>query len=348
MKLVGARAVVVGIALLVVGFVLGLIWGRGADVSRANADRDSPPEARLRANGSEERAREAPAERPLSAGDPPVVASAPATRLLVPDPGGGRAKVEFDFRSFPQKSWFGCLAVIEGAGLDGTRQRIARKPYVGGEVTFDVPAGRWRVTWKTSAQLGDQHGRILELAPDDHVRIDTETDTGDPITSWIWPGLGIVEVVVVAPNGKPLTGALVVFAGHALTAEGRMTAATDHKGRCRFEARPGHFEVHVGWARRDVVVKAGQVNEVTIGGRQTGTLVVSSARPQTSVIRLLGTDEWRCAHPDPRVRVSSDEVRFDLLPPGEYEIAVEPRRVSIATVAVRSGQETHLDLGARR
>ena len=344
----GARAVCVGIALLAVGFLLGSMWGRGADVARANADRNGPPETRVSANGPEKRAREASEERPPSADKLPAVAPAPETKPLVPDAGVGRAKVEFDFRSFPEKSWFGCLAVIEGAGLDGMRQRIARKPYVGGKVTFEVPAGRWRVTWKTTGQLRDRHGRILELAPDDHVRIDTENDEGDPIGGWIWPGLGIVEAVVVAPKGKPLVGALVVLTGRALTSDGRMKAVTDRTGRCRFEARPGRFELYVGWVRREVVVKAGEVTEVTIGGRQSGTLVVLSARPQESVIRLSGTGEWRRANPDPRVRVVSDELRFELLPPGEYEIAVDPRRVSIATVAVRSGQETRFDLDAGR
>lgn len=280
----------------------------------------------------------APDRTAPAAGPEADLAEAPLP-VLGPDPDGGRAKIEIDFRSVPQDAWFGCEAKVEGLGIEGSRVALTDKPYRGGRVLFDLPAGRWRVTWRASTNEAAACGRVVRLLRDEHVLIQSG-DPGDERQSWIWPGLGLLDITVLAPSGRPLPGAPVVVRNPNLSDSASwVRAGTDHQGRCRVEVVPGRHELRVRWKLVEVTARAGQVTPVRIGGEQEGSLIVSSEKPAATRIRRVGTEPWCGPDPGTGAAGTSDEMRFDFLPPGEYEVAVEDGEKAVGTVVVQSGLE---------
>lgn len=340
LHVVTRRRFAIGLALLLLGFLIAVVWNHPPPMARAQ---------RRLVKGSD-------LEESIAARDPdhdvvaPVVLSRTATKpsatvanseTLGPDPRGHQAKIEIDFWGIPQEAWSSCHAIVEGSGPDAYRTRRGEQPREG-RVTFTVPAGRWRVFWSTSFQLSDEHGRIMHLKPDDHVVVRAATDQGDPPEKWIWPGLGMIEIVVFTPTGKP-----VVHAAMVLCAPRLLRAATDHRGRCRFEVRPGRYKLLVGLQRLEVAAERGKVTRKRVGGRMAGSLVVHSAKPRFSRIRRMGTSEWQGPSLADEIRgiiSSGDNMRFDLVPPGEYEVAIGCGAETVGAVTVLAGVETHFDV----
>ena len=104
-----------------------------------------------------------------------------------------------------------------------------------------------------------------------------------------------------------------------------------------------------------VSVKTGEVTAVRLDSRQSGSLVVLSDRPVASRIRMVGTVEWRRQNEKDRRRIVSDETRYDLLPPGQYEIAILPSpflesngAAVVGKVTVAREAETRFHVGVGR
>ena len=334
------RSLAIGIALLLLGFLLNVVWHQSPRMARAQR-------SLVKGSDLEEGVAARDSDHDVVA---PVVPSRPAksagsavvrSETLGPEPGGHQAKIEIDFWGIPQEAWSSCRAIVEGPGPDAYRTRRSEQPREG-RVMFTVPAGRWRVFWRTSFQLSDEHGRIMHLKPDDHVVVRAATDQGDPPEKWIWPGLGMIEIVVFTPTDKPLLHAAVVLCTPHL-----LRAATDYRGHCRFEVRPGRYELLVGLQRLEVTAERGKVTRKRVGGRMAGSLVVHSAKPKFSRIRRMGTSEWQGPSLADNIRgiiIYGDKMRFDLVPPGEYAVAIRGGVETVGAVTVLAGVETRFDV----
>ena len=65
---------------------------------------------------------------------------------------------------------------------------------------------------------------------------------------------------------------------------------------------------------------------------------------------MTGTSAWRgpsLADDTSRIALTSDEMRFDLVPPGEYQVAIRRGETVVGSVTVVAGVATHYDVDTK-